>query len=85
MQLNSSIPRRQFLQLTAGTAAYTGLSRNVIAPLALGAKSDGRTLNTGALSGKSSQRIVLSGNELSRVKTPVRLSKDASASATISL
>jgi hypothetical protein len=44
MQLNSSIPRRWFLQLTAGTAAYTGLSRNVIGPLALGAKSDGRTL-----------------------------------------
>ena len=34
--------------------------------------------------GRSSQRIVLSGNELSRVKTLVCLSKDASASATTS-
>lgn len=49
MKWNSSIPRRQFLQLAAGTAAGAGLSRNVIDPLAFGARNDGRTLNTEAL------------------------------------
>ena len=49
MHVNTAIPRRQFLQLSAGAAAYSTLSRNVVDPLRFGAKGDGRTLNTEAL------------------------------------
>lgn len=45
MNANGQIPRRQFLQLSAGIAA-AGLSRNVFDILDFGAKGDGSTLNT---------------------------------------
>ena len=49
MNVNGHIPRRQFLQLSAGIAASAGLPRNIFDALDFGAKGDGSTLNTEAL------------------------------------
>src|SRR5580698_9265106 len=48
MSINGHIPRRQFLQLSAGIAASAGLPRRVFDVLDFGAKGDGNTLNTEA-------------------------------------
>lgn len=48
MNVNRHIPRRRFLQLSAGIAASAGLPRNVFDALDFGAKGDGSTLNTEA-------------------------------------
>src|ERR1700753_3934771 len=49
MRLNHSIPRRDFLQLSAGAFAYSGLAQKFIDARDTGARGDGRTLNTNAL------------------------------------
>ncbi len=49
MRLNNPIPRRSFLQLSAGAAAYSGLTQRSVDPRDMGARGDGYTLNTGAL------------------------------------
>ena len=61
MHVNTVIPRRQFLQLSAGTASYSALSRNVVDPLRFGANGDGRTLNTKALQGAIDHAASLGG------------------------
>ena len=48
MNANGHIPRRQFLQLSAGIAASAGLPRKIFDALDFGAKGDGSTLNTEA-------------------------------------
>ena len=49
MRLNNPIPRRDFLQLSAGTFAYSGLAQRFIDPRDTGARGDGHTLNTNTL------------------------------------
>jgi polygalacturonase len=49
MRLNNPIPRRDFLQLSAGAFAYSGLAQRFIDPRDTGARGDGHTLNTNAL------------------------------------
>ena len=49
MRLNNPIPRRNFLQLSAGTFVYSGLTRKIVDPRDTGARGDGNTLNTNAL------------------------------------
>ncbi|MBB5061770.1 glycoside hydrolase family 28 protein [Granulicella mallensis] len=49
MRLNNPIPRRDFLQLSAGAFAYSGLAQRFIDPRDTGAQGDGHTLNTNAL------------------------------------
>lgn len=48
MNVNGHIPRRQFLQLSAGIAASAGLPRKIFDAHDFGAKGDGSTLNTEA-------------------------------------
>jgi polygalacturonase len=49
MRLNNSIPRRSFLQISAGAAAYSGFTQKFVDPRDTGALGDGHTLNTTAL------------------------------------
>ena len=49
MRLNNPIPRRDFLQLSAGALAYSGLTQKPVDPRDAGARGDGHTLNTNAL------------------------------------
>jgi polygalacturonase len=49
MRPSNPIPRRDFLQLSAGAFAYSGLAQKFIDPRDTGARGDGHTLNTNAL------------------------------------
>jgi polygalacturonase len=49
MRPSNPIPRRDFLQLSAGAFAYSGLAQRFIDPRDTGARGDGHTLNTNAL------------------------------------
>jgi polygalacturonase len=49
VRLNNLIPRRNFLQLTAGAVAYSGFTQKCINVHDTGARGDGHTLNTTAL------------------------------------